>query len=236
MMKISKVYSFFKDKEHAPSPITDRLVESGYSQKSGGYKKKALDLGLIKNMKETPSQWWHLMESYLPTKKKEDQFPRSVQCGELLIWMAEVSESVSKKELNDLVDEVIQNKYARKIGNIKIRDTCFDATKDKVKEYSKSMKEVIFTTKMNDDIIKIIIDFENNSVSVCEVDKEREQIANLFLEGYRTLTYKGLEDKLSFYMDGDYELPLIINHIEEKGFYTPYVPNLRVIVKDYTDK
>lgn len=92
-MTIEQVYNFFKDKEDAPCPITERLVGAGYQQKDGGYIKRAKKEGLeIDYTKNRPSQYWHLM-TFCQIRPPQEKFSKTIQCGELIFWMAEASGS-----------------------------------------------------------------------------------------------------------------------------------------------
>ena len=127
--------SFFPKEAHL-SPPTERLVKAGYQQVSGGYidraKKERIPVDYRQN---TPSQYWHLM-SYCKEQDPYKTFPNSVVCGELLFWMAEVSDSVSKTELELLIEGITSNVlytkknlpyYDRKKWNNAIHNLCFDS-------------------------------------------------------------------------------------------------------------
>lgn len=45
--------------------------------------------------------------SYCETKKEDDRFTKSVVCGELIFWMAEVLDSVPKEHQERLVNEIV---------------------------------------------------------------------------------------------------------------------------------
>lgn len=153
-MNTLQVRNFFKDKKDVPSPCTDRLIQAGYQQESGGYIKSAEEQGIaVDYQKCQPSQYWHLMESYCNCKKTKDDatFTRRIQCGELILWMAEISQAVAKKDLNDLVDRIIKSgeprprrkgstkppvKYSRSIWNKEIQTVCFDKIVQKVEAAS----------------------------------------------------------------------------------------------------
>ena len=123
-----QVRKFFADKENANHSITDRLVAGGYRQKDGGYIKNAKRAG-IKN----PSQYWHLLSSWSANSKDDAPFGKSIQCGELIFWMAECSESVSKEKLNALCDQILSGDVTdRRYWNRVIQDVCFDSIVDKI--------------------------------------------------------------------------------------------------------
>ena len=119
---------------------------------SGGYIAYAHKQGIEINYKEAkPTQWWHLLESYCARTNEEKVFGKSIKCGELLVWMAEVLECVEKDKLADLVDRIIASavhedakgkklsrpKYDRRKWNKEIQDLCFEAIKDKVEKLEK---------------------------------------------------------------------------------------------------
>ena len=104
-MKIvnKQVREFFIGKEKAVCPVTDRLVSGGYVQK-GGYVLTARKAGV-----QNPTQYWHLIHSWCAQSGDNAPFNKRIQCGELLIWMAEVSGAVSEKELNNLCDRILSD-------------------------------------------------------------------------------------------------------------------------------
>lgn len=140
-MNIQQVTQVYKNKKAVPCPITERLVKAGYQQQSKGYIAYAKDNGIEVNYKKgEPNQWWHLIESCCNNSIPQKTFGRNIVCGELILWMAEVIDCVSKKELNLLVDKIIQSgipkkrisesrpniRYERKKWNKEIQDLCFD--------------------------------------------------------------------------------------------------------------
>lgn len=137
-MTIEQVYHFFKDKEDVPCPMTERLVGAGYQQKDGGYIKRAKKEGLeIDFTKNRPSQYWHLM-TFCQIRPPQEKFTKTIQCGELIFWMAEVSGSVPSDVLEKMVDAIITGAigydgdrpiYDRRYWNKEIQCLCFDAIK-----------------------------------------------------------------------------------------------------------
>lgn len=136
MVLIDEIQKFFLDKEYTPCPLTERLVKVGYQQISGGYidraKKEKIPVDYRLN---TPSQYWHLM-SYCKGSNLSRPFPKSIVCGELLFWMAEVSGCVPKTELELLLDEITSNIlytnknrpfYDRRKWNNAIHKLCFNS-------------------------------------------------------------------------------------------------------------
>jgi hypothetical protein len=80
----------FSSKENTPCPLTEKLVNAGYQQTSGGYieraRKESIEVNFKKNL---PSQYWHLM-TYCNSRNETCTFGKSIVCGELIFWMAEV--------------------------------------------------------------------------------------------------------------------------------------------------
>ena len=134
-MTIGEVKAFFQDKEHTPCPLTEQLVKAGYQQVSGGYIDTAKWRGVKVNYKEnSPSQYWHLM-TYCDRRRAELPFTKSVVCGELIFWMAEVSGAVDPVDLKRLASQIIESAdlsrgsrpfYDRKKWNREIQRVCFD--------------------------------------------------------------------------------------------------------------
>jgi len=143
-MTIEQVYHFFKDKEDAPCPMTERLVGAGYQQKDGGYIKRAKKEGLeIDFTKNRPSQYWHLM-TFCQIRPPQEKFTKTIQCGELIFWMAEVSGCVTSDVLEKMVDAIANGAishdgdrpiYDRRHWNKEIQRLFFDAIKAVVENY-----------------------------------------------------------------------------------------------------
>jgi hypothetical protein len=140
-MTIEQVLKFFIHKVETPCPLTERLVGTGYQQKDGGYIKRARQEGMeIDYARNLPSQYWHLM-SFCYSRPPQEKFTKNIQCGELIFWMAEVADCVSKEDMSVLVDEIaklgIKSNgdrpiYDRRYWNKEIQRLCFDAIKSKV--------------------------------------------------------------------------------------------------------
>ena len=134
-MTIGEVKAFFQDKEHTPCPLTEQLVKAGYQQVSGGYIDTAKWRGVKVNYKEnSPSQYWHLM-TYCDRRRADNPFTKSIVCGELIFWMAEVSGAVDPRDLKRLTSQIIESAdlsrgprpvYDRKKWNREIQRVCFD--------------------------------------------------------------------------------------------------------------
>lgn len=134
-MTIKQIKSTYSSHEHTPCPLTEKLVAAGYQQTHGGYIDNAKSLAMeVDSQKNLPSQYWHLM-SYCDTKRDEDRFTKSVVCGELIFWMAEVLDCVQKEHMENLVNEIVNSHiavsderfiYDRKHWNREIQKLCFD--------------------------------------------------------------------------------------------------------------
>ena len=143
-MTIEQVINYFKDKEDTPCPMTERLVGAGYQQKDGGYIKRAKKEGMVVDYtRNSPSQYWHLM-TFAYSRPPQEKFTRTIQCGELIFWMAEASGSVSQDALEKMVDAIANGAigydgdrpiYDRRHWNREIRRLCFDAIKTTVENY-----------------------------------------------------------------------------------------------------
>ena len=145
-MTIEQVKNYFADKDDVPSPLTERLVGAGYQQKAGGYIKRAQKEGLeIDFTKNSPSQYWHLM-TFCSIRPEKENFTKTIQCGELIFWMAEVSGSVPTDALEQLVGAIIQDAighdgdrpiYDRRHWNKEIQRLCFDSINVVVEAHNK---------------------------------------------------------------------------------------------------
>ena len=134
-MTINQVKDYFIDKNDVPCPITEKLVKAGYQQISGGYIDRARREGLLVDYTNySPSQYWHLM-SYCNSDNGDKSFSKSIVCGELILWMAEVSGAVETVDLDKLVNQIIESAdltigkrpvYDRKKWNREIQLLCFD--------------------------------------------------------------------------------------------------------------
>ena len=140
-MTIEQVINFFIHKEETPCPLTEKLVGAGYQQKDGGYIKRARQEGKeIDYTRNLPSQYWHLM-TFCYSRPPKEKFTKTIQCGELIFWMAEVADCVPKADMEALVEVITQNAikgngdrpiYDRRHWNKEIQRLCFDAIKSKV--------------------------------------------------------------------------------------------------------
>ena len=113
-----KIRNFYAGKENVPCPLTDDLISHGYRQKSGGYIKYAKECKV-----DNPTQYWHLIESWSKRRKDDAQFNKRIQCGELIFWMAEVSNAVDYDELE---------------GNKKIKEECFDKIINVIQQFNEN--------------------------------------------------------------------------------------------------
>ncbi|MBQ3318604.1 hypothetical protein IJG76_01135 [Candidatus Saccharibacteria bacterium] len=135
-MNIRQVKEFFEDKKNTPCPLTERLIKAGYQQTSDGYIDLAKKRGItVDYTKAEPIQYWHLIEEYIPSVPENKMFSKSIVCGELIFWMAEVSKAVSESELEDLLEGISADgdksstplEYDRIKWNKEIQNLCFDA-------------------------------------------------------------------------------------------------------------
>lgn len=129
-MNLAQVKAFFIDKENTPCPLTNELIASGYKQETGGYVNYLRNKGW--SDEQVYNQYNHLFYSWVEQweGKQEAPFGKSITCGELIFWMAEVSQAVSEKELIKLKDYVLEEfttkKQTRGQLNKVIQDVCFD--------------------------------------------------------------------------------------------------------------
>ena len=140
-MTIEQIIQFFIHKEETPCPLTEKLVGAGYQQKDGGYIKRARKEGKeIDYKRNLPSQYWHLM-TFCYSRPAQEKFTKTIQCGELIFWMAEVADCVPKADMTALLEEISQNAikgtderpiYDRRHWNREIQRLCFDAIKNKI--------------------------------------------------------------------------------------------------------
>lgn len=130
-MNNKQVFNFFKEKDNTPCPLTKNLIEANFKQQSGGYIQYAKECNI-----DNPTQYWHLIESWCKRSSENTPFTKSIQCGELIFWMAEVSQAVEYKKLVSLKDLII-SEYSNKRteGNRKIQEVCFDKIVNLVENY-----------------------------------------------------------------------------------------------------
>ena len=135
-MNIRQVKQFFNDKKETPCPLTERLIRAGYQQTGGGYIDLAKKRGItVDYTNAEPTQYWHLVEEYIPSVPEDKVFSKSIVCGELIFWMAEVSKAVPEEKLEELLERIIADgnkgtippKYDRIKWNKEIQNLCFDA-------------------------------------------------------------------------------------------------------------
>ena len=132
-MNIRQVEKFFKDKKGAPCPLTEWLIRASYQQTGGRYINLAKKRGLtVDYTKAEPTQYWYLIEEYCPSVDKDESFDKSIVCGELIFWMAEVSKAVPDDKLKELLERIIADgngatppKYDRVKWNKAIQNLCF---------------------------------------------------------------------------------------------------------------
>ena len=136
-MRMEAVYKIFKNKNNSEAPLTIELMKDNFIQKDKtGYR--------INQPEKIPNQHTHLM-NYCKKSLEEGvvDFNRRIQCGELIFWMAEVSQALSKDELLDLQQDILKNYkketcsngkivYDRKGANKHILENCYDRIKEVV--------------------------------------------------------------------------------------------------------
>ena len=140
-MTIGQVKNYCKNMEAVPCPLTEQLVKAGYQQASGGYIARAIKEGVEVDYRQSKlSQYWHLM-SYCNSREADMPFGKNIVCGELILWMAEVSGCVLKSNLQNLVNRIIKSAsldkkgkplFARMKWNKDIQNLCFDRIETKV--------------------------------------------------------------------------------------------------------
>ncbi len=154
-MTVKQLRAAFEDKKNTPCPITERLVKAGYQQSERGSNCEPtgyIDYARVRDVeidyrRAMPTQWWHTIESYCD-RKSDDHIVKNISCGELIVWWAEMLECVDKKELNELVDRIIESgkpinrkdktkpqvKYSRRKWNAEIKKLCYSIVQEKVEK------------------------------------------------------------------------------------------------------
>lgn len=146
MPTVEQIKKFYENKKDLHCPITEEFIKLGYQQERGGYINYAYEQEIeVDFSKAKPTQWWHLIKSYCDRTDLKKTFPRSITCGEMYIWMAEVSGAFENKELEDLAKRALDmaTKVNRKNknlpplkisakGNKMIRDYCYDRIMDRI--------------------------------------------------------------------------------------------------------
>ena len=143
-MNTKQVKDYYENKKGGQCPLTEKLIKAGYQQANGGYitcaRKRDKKGVMIDYRKAEPNQWWHLIKSYCDNRESDVKFTRTIQCGELIFWMAEVANCVDKTKLEKLVNDIIASgmpikvrsevkpnvKYDRRKWNRKIQNLCFE--------------------------------------------------------------------------------------------------------------
>lgn len=147
-MNALQVRKYYEGKKNHPCELTKRLIQAGYQQDEGsgymGYAKersKTKDDIEVDYRKAEPNQWWHLIESYCERTEDNTEFTKTIQCGELIFWMAEVADCIDRSVLENLVERIIETgrpqkstretmppvRYDRKNWNREIQNICFDS-------------------------------------------------------------------------------------------------------------
>lgn len=152
-MNVEQIRKFYEGKKNMPCPLTRELIKSGYQQSKkdkDGYIRYAKEYSdnhpdniiEVDYKKASPDQWWHLIRSWCDRRGPKISFTRSIRCGELYFWMAEVSGVFTVEELKKLKERALAiAKSNTKDGkmplrtvesNVVIRDYCFDRIKEAV--------------------------------------------------------------------------------------------------------
>ncbi len=145
-MTVKEIREFYENKKDLPCPITEKFIKAGYQQERGGYISFAHEQEVTVDYSTAePTQWWHLIKSYCDRTDPKKFFSKNIKCGELYIWMAEVSGALEKSELENLTKEALAmtkkvNRRNKKLSplkisaesNKKIRDCCFDRIIEKI--------------------------------------------------------------------------------------------------------
>lgn len=147
-MNTKQIKEFFNHKYNVEEcPLTNRLIQAGYQQETGGYITTAYEQNYeVDYKKAEPNQWWHLIKSYCDNTEDDVKFTKKIQCGELIFWMAEISGSVGKGDLEKILNNIIKSgtpikrrnknkpnvKYDRRKWNKEIQNLCFDKIIQKV--------------------------------------------------------------------------------------------------------
>ena len=132
-MTYNEVYNYFIDFKDTNPPITSKLVSNGYRQIKGGYIKKARERNI-----DNPTQWWHII-SLCEEKIKNDEgnkYYSYTPCGELLVYMAEMTNAVDKSSLENLINDIINSNKInnRREWNKVITELCWYKIKKAIEE------------------------------------------------------------------------------------------------------
>ncbi len=156
-MNAGQIRKFYEGKKEVSCPKTEELIKAGYQQRSGGYIKYAVEYSKkhpedkieVDYKIASPNQWWHLIKSWCDRRKPELTFSKSIRCGELYFWMAEVSGVFKEEELENLKNNALElatkNTTDGKMplntaeSNVMIRDFCFERINAAVEDYCKRM-------------------------------------------------------------------------------------------------
>ncbi len=130
-MYLPQVKAFYIDKANTSCALTSDLIARGYKQESGGYVSYFRKQGLSEQ--EIYNQYNHLIHSWVEQSELEGKynapFSKSITCGELIFWMAEVADAVSETELMELKEYVLEEfttkKQTRGALNKVIQNVCF---------------------------------------------------------------------------------------------------------------
>ncbi len=134
-MNKKQILKYFSGFEATKTPITDKLIASGHPNKNDLYLQTARAWNV-----QNVTQYWHLIHCWAVQSKDSELFIRRIKYGELYVWMAEVSNVISKEELQELVDEVINDKQStRGQKNRKLKARLFDLIAEEVESKTKNL-------------------------------------------------------------------------------------------------
>lgn len=94
------------------------------------------------------------------------------------------------------------------------------------------MIKIIFNNTIGEKIATIKLDLENRKIDNIKIEDGKSRIAKIYYPEIEKPSYDSLESIINYYCDTkNKDLRLLLEHIKENGFYTPYRPNLRIIVE-----
>lgn len=132
-MTYNDVYNYFINFKDIDPPITSKLVSNGYRQIKGGYIKKVKERNI-----DNPTQWWHIISPCEEKIKNEEgkKCYSYTPCGELLVYMAEMTNAVDKRSLENLINDIINSNEIsnRRKWNKKITELCWHKIKKAIEE------------------------------------------------------------------------------------------------------
>lgn len=92
--------------------------------------------------------------------------------------------------------------------------------------------KIIFNNTIGVKIATINLDLENCMIDSIEVEEGMSRIAGIYYPQIKNPSYDSLKSLFNYYCNTKgVDLRLLIEHIEKNGFYTPYRPNLRIVIE-----